>query len=126
MVVSRITDIFIKSREKEMNTARPIDNDEEVPLKDCLSCRLIGGFGCTALGLFAIYEPHRKRMTIKSKDRPPIVKLLPPRIKFLAYRLIGVTFIGLGGLRLAGLHLQDIHNFIEEGIPRLPLGKKTD
>lgn len=100
-------------------------NQTEVPLEDPnKTSRLIRGSACTFVALFSIYEARRKPFAKRSKYLAPKVTMLSPRATSMAYSVLGVTLLGLGGLQFAGFDLPDFQKMFYEDLPDLLLGKE--
>jgi hypothetical protein len=124
MVVSRITDIIIKSRENGMEDFKRSDmTKDQKPLQDCWQCRLIGGAGLFALGLLSVYSYHAKPNSNRSKYLMPKVKMFGPKMLFFISYSFGLTCVGLGTMRLAGYSVPDFQKFLDEELHKYVIRK---
>lgn len=97
MVFSSFSDL-IGDKRSVRNEKAVSDQGSNKIEDDCLSCRLIGGGVSSCLGVWLLYQGA------VNYRRPEMFfnKTVPPKLKLGIYSLLGVVFLNLGVLRLAG------------------------
>ena len=92
MVIRRISEIA--KGDDTRTKGRTIDDDE-----DCLGCRLVGGGGLTALGIFIMYQA---REYVKECQK---TNIQPKKPRIVIGSIAALSFVTLGAMRFSGTRL---------------------
>lgn len=99
---------------------------ETQPLKDCMSCRIIGGgAGCMA-GLLFLWEIRRMKNSKVPKYSYISPRMMGNKPKKALLIFLALTCFTVGGMRLKGKELPDFEKTIYHDMPEWLLGKTDD